>query len=57
MPTTHASSRAAGDIVTCTLTNTWRGHIIVDKVTEPAGELSSFSLATTRAAYTGFDNA
>jgi hypothetical protein len=33
----------AGDTVVCTFTNTKRGHIIVDKVTDPAGDPQSFS--------------
>jgi uncharacterized cupredoxin-like copper-binding protein/plastocyanin len=33
----------AGDTVTCTFRNTKRGHIIVDKVTDPAGDPQSFS--------------
>lgn len=32
----------AGEDVTCTFVNTQRGKIIVDKVTEPAGDLTSF---------------
>ena len=31
-----------GETVTCTFTNTKRGHIIVDKVTDPAGDPASF---------------
>ena len=33
----------AGETVTCTFTNTKRGHIIVDKVTSPGGSSQSFS--------------
>ena len=40
-PTAARSTRdqpAAGETVTCTFTNTKRGHIIVDKVTVPGGD-------------------
>ncbi len=42
--------------VTCTYTNTQRGHIIVDKVTVPDPDPSntSFSFTTTGTGYTGF---
>ena len=33
----------AGETVTCTFTNTKRGHIIVDKVTNPSGDPQSFN--------------
>ena len=33
----------AGETITCTFTNTKRGHIIVDKVTEPSGDPQLFS--------------
>ena len=33
----------AGETITCTFTNTKRGHIIVDKVTVPANDPQSFS--------------
>jgi len=32
----------AGETVTCTFTNTKRGHILIDKVTNPAGDPASF---------------
>jgi hypothetical protein len=38
---------AAGERVDCTFTDTKRGHIIVDKVTVPSGDLQSFSLSMT----------
>jgi hypothetical protein len=45
---------AAGDQKTCTITNTKLGHIIVDKVTVPAGDSQSFSFTTTGSGYAGF---
>lgn len=45
---------SAGETVTCTFTNTKRGHIIVDKVTDPAGDSQSFSFTTTGVGYSGF---
>ena len=33
-----AISLQAGEVVTCTFYNTNSGHIIVDKVTDPAGD-------------------
>ena len=36
----------AGETVTCTFTNTKGGHIIVDKVTIPSGDLQSFDFTT-----------
>ena len=44
----------AGETVTCTFTNTKRGHIIVDKVTEPGGDTQSFTFNTTGTGYSGF---
>lgn len=37
---------AAGETKTCLLTNVARGHIIVDKVTEPSGDTQSFDFTT-----------
>ena len=37
-----AISLQAGEVVTCTFYNTNSGHIIVDKVTDPAGDPTSF---------------
>jgi hypothetical protein len=34
---------SAGETVTCTFTDTKRGHIIVDKVTDPSGDPTSFT--------------
>jgi plastocyanin len=34
---------AAGETVTCTFTNTKRGHIIIDKVTDPDGDPALFT--------------
>lgn len=45
----------AGETVTCTFTNTQqKGHIIVDKVTDPTGNTQSFTFTTTGTGYTGF---
>ena len=33
---------APGETVTCTFTDARRGHIIVDKVTDPSGDATSF---------------
>jgi hypothetical protein len=33
----------AGETVTCTFTDTQRGHIIIDKVTDPSGSTQSFA--------------
>ena len=35
-------SLQTGETVTCTFTNTQRGHIIIDKVTDPAGSTQQF---------------
>ena len=40
-----------GETVTCTITNTKRGHIVVDKVTLPAGDPQSFQFTTSGAGY------
>lgn len=45
---------AAGQNKVCTITNTRRGHIIVDKVTEPSGDLQSFTFTTSGTSYNGF---
>ena len=45
---------AAGENVTCTFTNTKRGHIIVNKVTDPSQDTQSFDFTTTGAGYLGF---
>ncbi len=45
---------AAGQTVHCTFTNTKRGRIIVDKVTNPAGSSQSFAFTTTGTGYNGF---
>src|SRR3954469_11266593 len=41
---------SAGEVVTCTFTNTKRGHILIDKVTNPAGAPDSFEFDPS---YTG----
>ena len=38
---------SAGEVVTCTVTNTKRGQIIVDKVTNPSGDTQSFGFSLT----------
>jgi hypothetical protein len=45
---------AAGDTVTCTYTNTKRGHIIVDKITVPSGDPQSFSFDAGGGTYADF---
>ncbi len=37
----------AGETITCTFTNGQRGHIIVDKVTNPSGDPQSFNFTLT----------
>src|SRR5262249_17796329 len=44
-----------GETVTCTWSNIKRGHIIVNKVTDPSGGSDSFHFTTSGAGYTGFD--
>ncbi len=44
----------AGETVTCTFTNTKRGHIIVDKVTDPSGDPQSFNFTATGTGYNNF---
>jgi LPXTG-motif cell wall-anchored protein len=47
---------AAGDNKTCTITNTRKtGHIIVDKVTNPSADPTSFSFTTTGSGYSSFN--
>jgi len=38
---------AVDETVTCTFTNTKRGHIIIDKVTDPSGDPTLFAFALT----------
>jgi hypothetical protein len=45
---------ASGETVTCTFTNTKRGHIIIDKVTNPAGDPQSFSFDASGGSYVDF---
>ncbi len=44
-PTTGVASISLqpGEMVTCTFTNTLRGHIVVDKVTDPSGASQDFA--------------
>ena len=44
----------AGETVTCTFTNTKRGHIIVDKVTNPSGDPQSFNFDASGGSYGDF---
>jgi plastocyanin len=44
----------AGETITCTFTNTKRGHIIVDKVTNPSGDPQSFNFDASGGSYTDF---
>ena len=43
-----------GETVTCTFTNTKRGHIIVDKVTNPSGDPQSFDFDANGSGYVDF---
>ncbi|PIP17182.1 MAG: hypothetical protein COX44_01285, partial [Candidatus Portnoybacteria bacterium CG23_combo_of_CG06-09_8_20_14_all_37_13] len=43
-----------GETVTCTFTNTQRGHIIVDKVTDPTSSTQSFDFTVTGLGYSNF---
>ena len=38
----NAISLQPGEIVSCTFTNTKRGHILIDKVTDPSGDPATF---------------
>ena len=49
--TSHILSLAFGDQVTCSFTNTRRGHIIVDKITVPSGDTTNFFFSPS-----GFNN-
>src|SRR5438309_1492344 len=51
---TASITLAANDTVTCTFTDTKRGQIVVDKVTSPSGDPTSFSFSTTGTGYAGF---
>ncbi|MBI5127730.1 hypothetical protein HZA76_04725 [Candidatus Roizmanbacteria bacterium] len=51
----NAISLQAGETVVCTFTNTQRGHIIVDKVTNPAGAVQSFNFDATGSSYVDFN--
>ena len=44
----------AGETITCTFTNTKRGHIIVDKVTNPSGDPTSFNFDASGGSYADF---
>src|SRR5205823_20171 len=49
-----AITLSAGQTVTCTFTNTKRGHIIVQQATNPSGDPQSFNFTTTGTGYAGF---
>src|SRR5207244_2862161 len=51
---TASITLAANDTVTCTFTDTKRGQIVVDKVTSPSGDPTSFSFSTTCTGYASF---
>src|SRR5437667_46518 len=51
---TASITQAAGDTETCTFTDTKRGQIVVDKVTSPSGDPTSFSFSTTGSGYASF---
>src|SRR5438552_359703 len=51
---TASITLAANDTVTCTFTDTKRGQIVVDKVTSPSGDPTSFSFSTTGSGYASF---
>ncbi len=44
----------ANETITCTFTNTKKGHIIVNKVTNPAADPQEFNFAATGAGYNSF---
>ena len=44
----------AGETITCTFTNTKRGHIIVDQVTNPSGDPQSFDFDASGGSYADF---
>ena len=52
--TTATINVESDEDVTCTFTNTQRGHIIVDKVTDPTEDAESFAFDTTGEDYAGF---
>ena len=45
---------AAGETVTCTFTNTKRGRVVVDKVTNPSSDPQSFSFDASGGSYADF---
>src|SRR2546422_9663376 len=51
---TASITLAANDTVTCTFTDTKRGQIVVDKVTSPSGDPTSFTFNTTGTGYASF---
>jgi hypothetical protein len=52
---TASINLAPSDSVACTYTNTKFGKIVVDKVTQPGGDTTSFSYTTTGTGYNGFN--
>jgi len=51
---TASINLSPSDTVACTYTNTKFGKIVVDKVTQPSGDPTSFSYTTTGTGYNGF---
>jgi hypothetical protein len=51
---TASINLSPSDSVACTYTNTKFGKIVVDKVTQPSGDPTSFSYTTTGTGYAGF---
>src|SRR5205814_2161529 len=47
-------SLAAGQTIRCVFTNTKAGRLIVDKITNPSGDPTSFAFTTTGSGYAGF---
>ena len=45
----------AGETITCVFTNTQKGHIVVNKVTNPGGSLQSFAFTAGGAGYSNFN--
>ncbi len=52
--TAAALELEAGETITCTFTNTKRGHIVVDKVTSPSGDPQSFNFDANGGSYADF---
>ena len=48
-------SFTAGQSKSCTITNTKKGHIVVDKITNPSGDTTSFDFTATGSGYSNFN--